>query len=194
MTIPPPAPHRRPRSARVLGVLGVVCVLAALGWGAAVVMSWAERLEELPRTEVPGELSVTLEEDEGRVVYFERRTFTTPPAPGALEVEVTGPDGQPVAVEAYEGVVTYRAFRLGGRAHATFEAAQTGTHTVRVDGEVPDDASVTVGPGLSTWPFWELAGPALLLMLGLVLGIVAIVRAVRHRRPPVETGQDAWPR
>lgn len=162
--------------------VAIVGTVAAIAWAAAVVVPVMSEVEEFPRTDVPGETTVTIEEPGGRIVYFERRSWlvTTPLDPD-VDVEVAGPGGSAVPVSPYEGTVTYRLFRHVGEAHATFDAPEPGEYTVTVDGEAADDATVAVGPGLVGTLVGGLAGPVSLWIVSLAVAVVVAVRTAMAR-------------
>jgi hypothetical protein len=175
------AQGQRPR-ARWWATAAGLALLGAIVWGTIVLFSWGGTIEDLPRTAVPGELALDVEEGQDQVIYVERETWTaTTPLDVDVELEVLDPDGEPVAVESYDAPVNYRWIELVGQAHATFDATTSGTHTVTVAGQVDDDTRISVGPSLSAWPFWQLAGPAVLLIVALIAGTVAVVVWPRDR-------------
>ncbi len=176
------SPRQEKRRARLWAVGAGIALLVAIAWGAVVVAGWGAMIEDLPRTEVPGEVAVEMAQGEGQVVYVERETWVAvTPLDIDVELEVSGPDGDPVPVEPYDTLVDYRWFGVVGQAYATFDATTSGTHIVAVEGQVDADTRITVGPSLSTWPFWQLAGPAVLLVLALALGIAALAVWQRGR-------------
>jgi hypothetical protein len=173
---------RGQRRARWWGAAAGLALLGAIVWGTIVLFSWGGMIEDLPRTAVPGEVAVDVEEGPVPVIYVERETWTaTTPLDVDVELEVLDPNGELVPVESYDAPVNYRWIELVGQAYATFDATTSGTHTVTVEGQVDDDTRVSVGPSLSAWPFWQLAGPAALLIMALIAGTVAVTVWQRDR-------------
>lgn len=166
---------------RTAALIAVFALVVALAWGAVMVVGLSSDVQDFPRTDIPGDLTVDIEETGTQVVYYERRAwFATVPVDVDLEVTVTGPDGQPVPVTELDGTANYRLLRLVGQSEASFVADAAGTYTVTVEDDPPhEDASVAVGESVTRTVLRDLAGPAIVLVAGLV--VAAIVAATARR-------------
>jgi hypothetical protein len=86
---------RGQRRARWWGAAAGLALLGAIVWGMIVLFSWGGMIEDLPRTAVPGEVAVDVEEGPVPVIYVERETWTaTTPLDVDVELEVLDPDGE----------------------------------------------------------------------------------------------------
>jgi hypothetical protein len=180
---------RSPRSRIWLAAtVAAVGVLVAIVWGGIVTAGALDTIDDLPRSEVPGDLTLDIDQPGVQTVYYERRTFTaTTPLDRDIDLEVSGPDAEPVTVEPSDTPVTYRAWRLVGQTHATFEADVAGQYTVTVDGDAPDDASIAVAADPPTSMMWDLIGPAVLLLVAFGIA-TAIALGGRTRSGPSPGG------
>lgn len=197
---------RRPSTAWFWGAAGLALVglVGAAVWGFLTYRNLQNRLDELPRTDVPGQVSFEVTEPQGMTVYYEdpdaSGTFAVRAsnrdgntlAVSPVDVTITGPSG-PVGVADYE---TDLRFDVDGRvatALATFEAPAAGTYRVDVVGDVPTAARVSVGDVVDLGLLANAAG-AVVLFVGTILaaGVIVLV-AVKRTRPPTSTGEDARP-
>ena len=177
-------------------VLVLVGVVGAAAWGFGTYRMLQHRLDALPRTGVPGEVTVGVDGPTGLTVFYE-----DPNAPGTFIVQadaigdntlasspvtvtVTGPSG-PVPTAAY---ATDLRFDVNGRvatALKTFDAPTAGTYTVQVAGDVPAGVQVSVGHVVDTGLLANAAGAIVLFIASIPIGlIVVLVTAVRRRRAP----------
>jgi hypothetical protein len=162
-------------------IIAAVALVVALVWAVVAFAQLGSQIRELPRTPVPGELTLEIEEPTGLVVYDERRSWTTPIGGPYPDIEVEGPDGE-VEVAPYRAVMNYRWWRMVGQARATFDAGEPGTYTVRAEGDPPADARVTVGPSFVTPMIAALIGPAVVLATGLLVAAVIAAHLASRRR------------
>jgi hypothetical protein len=167
--------------------VAAVGVLVAIVWGGVVTAGALDTIDDLPRSEIPGNLTLDIDQPDVQTVSYERRTFTaTTPLDRDIDLEVSGPDAEPVTVEPYDTPVTYRAWRLVGQAHATFEADVAGQYTVTVDGDAPDDASIAVAADPPTRLVSGFIGPAVLLLVA--FGVAAAIALGGRTRPGSSPG------
>lgn len=164
------------------GTVAVLAIIGGLAWGGAVVWRLSDELRSMPSTEVPGELSVEMDQAGERVVYYERQSTVAVPVEPDIVVSVTGPEGTSVSTEPTTRV-QYRWFRTVRQAHATFAASEPGTYTVAVVGDPAEyERAVAVGPRLTASSTMAgLVGPAVVL-LGGVLAAAGLAFERRRRR------------
>ncbi len=157
--------------------------MVAVVWAVAEFAQLGGQIRDLPRTGVPGELTLQVDEPTSLVVYDERRSWTTPIGGPYPDIEVEGPDGE-VDVAPYRAVMNYRWWRTVGQARATFEAEEPGIYTLTAQGDPPGDTRVTAGPSFVTSVVTTLLGPGVVLALGLLAAAVSAgYRAARRREP-----------
>ena len=172
---------RRYRSSLILAAAALV---VAVVWAVAEFVQLGSQIQDLPRTGVPGELTLQIDEPTSLVVYDERRSWTTPIGGPYPDIEVEGPDGE-VDVAPYRAVMNYRWWRTVGQARATFEAEEPGVYTLTARGDPPGDTRVSVGPSFVTPVVTTLLGPGVVLALGLLAAAVSAgYRAASRRRAP----------
>lgn len=168
-------------------LVAAAAVVVAIVWAAVVIIPLTDEVGAFPRTDVPGETTVTIDEADGQVVYYERQTwFAATPMNPQLEVEVTDADNQAVSTSAYEPPLQYRMPGLVGEAAATFDPPRAGAYTVAVDttdaaDPLPDDARVAVGPSVAGRVAGGLIAPIVLLIGGLIVAAVIAIRAAAGR-------------
>ena len=175
---------RRPSTAwfwfaGVIAVVGVVTGVA-MGWHTYGVLQ--ARLDELPRSEVPGQVLVDVTAPQGMTVFYEDpaapggfvvewRRFGT--AGGPVDLHVADPSGEAVPVQAYVGELRFDVGDRVAVASATFEATAPGTYTVTVDGTVPAGARVSVGQVVDDGLLARATGA-----VGVLVGSLAVAAAV----------------
>lgn len=154
----------------VAGFIGGGVLVVATGIGAY------DRLTDLPRTSVPGELTVEVTDTGDQLVYYLGDADTTW---RDLGLEVSGPDGRPVTVTSYlpslhmaSLVVHDDELRWDAEDRddhqvvvATFDADTTGAYTVTTTGSAEDGAELAVGE--------NLVRPVVALVL-VAMGVVAV--------------------
>lgn len=171
----------------VAGLVGSGVLAVATGLGAY------DRLTDLPRTSVPGELSVEVTETGDQLVYYLGAGDTTW---RELGLQVTDPDGESVAVTNYLPAIHAATITTHGDGPrweddadehrlvvATFDADELGSYTVSAAGSAEDGAELAVGE--------NLVRPVVILMLiaggvalaGLAGGVTLfVVTGVRRSR------------
>lgn len=185
---------RRPSTAWfwAAGAIAVVGVVAAIAWGWQTYGVLEARLDDLPRSEVPGEVLVDVAEPHGMTVFYEDpavaggfvvewRRFGTADHP--VDVRVTDPSGRAVAVDAYVGELRFDVGDRVAIATATFEAPAPGTYTVTVDGDAPAGARVSVGQVVDAGLVARATGAVGVLVgsLAVAAAIVIVVGVMRAR-------------
>jgi hypothetical protein len=172
----------------VAGVLAVVGVIAGILLAVGTFQAYQDDLEGLARS-AGGEVRVSLQSDHDAVVFLE--------GPGVADNEdlrpkvvVTGPEGDPVAVQEYGAELLYDVpGRPGstGRAIATFDVTVNGAYSVAVD--APAGTTIAVGGGLNVTTLARfvaaLVVPALAVLLAIGMAVVAAI--MRRSQPPVST-------
>lgn len=175
----------------VLLVAGGAALLAALGWGANLLVATVDEVDGWDRSEVPGLVEVEVDEPGALVVRSE--------SPGAvrwgasdrdLEVSVRGPDGERVPVEDVSPVGDYRVPGRTGRAVARFDASTAGVYRVTVEGTATSAGEFAVGAPLWPGPLAGLAGVGALGLAGALAAAAGGVglAATRWRDGPAPGG------
>jgi hypothetical protein len=200
-----PAPTTSPGGGRrpsALGYwLGVAILVAGLIGGGVLAVATAvgayDRLTDLPRTSVPGELSVEVTDTGDQLVYYLGGAETSW---RELGLEVTSPDGQAVVVTNY--LPTVRLASTGPHDDglhwgsgdwdehrvvlATFDAETTGTYNVTTTGSAEDGAELAVGENLVRPVVILLVVAAGVAVAGAVGGVTLfVVTGVRRSRARV---------
>jgi hypothetical protein len=180
----------------VAGLLAVVGVAAGVALVVAGIRSYIDRIEGFERFPVPGSEEVTLDEDGGYSIYFERPGLGDDDPLPRISVGVVGPDGRPVDLDEYESEVGYQVSGHDGRGAFTFPADEPGTYLVRADGS---EGELAVGRGIGTrFAGSVVAGVATLLLAPLLGAVVALLtflrrsRAKRARAAWQQTQQPQW--
>jgi hypothetical protein len=190
VTGPPPLPKRR---ASTLGYwLAAVIMLASLIGGGALVgftgFDAYDRLTDMPRAEVPGDLSFDVTKTGNQLVYYIGDADTSW---RELGLTVTGPDGQTVQVKnclfatdcariaAYDRPderATHPDFAV-----ATFRADQTGGYEIATSSAAEKGAEIAVGENLVGSVILRLSGALVIVLAGIATGVtLIIVTAVRR--------------
>lgn len=166
------------------GLVALGAVLLAVIWAAAALWPVSGQIDELARTDIPGDVVVTVDEPDGQVIYYERPAwFASVPMNPDLAVEVTGPDDQAVPTDPSDLPVHYRLPGMVGEPVATFDATTPGDYTVAVEAAEPqaDDARTAVGSSITAGVVAGLVGPTIVLLFGLAAAVVIAVLAARVR-------------
>jgi hypothetical protein len=150
------------------GVIAILCLV-----GAVVVMhiggeTFPDRVEDLERVTIPGQMVLQASGPTEYTVYYEvsgaaQEDVMTPP----LTIEVEGPAGQPVGLDAPGIDQTYALPGHSGRAVATFAADAPGAYLVQVVGDAPSNAVLAIGE--------SLFGPLLLAGMLVLVAVVALL-------------------
>lgn len=167
------------------GILAVLGLLAAVGWGGLRLLSAIDEPRDFARAPTPGMVSVTVPGFSTQIVYYEGDR-ATPVA--ALDLTVTGPSGAAVTASTYRQKLQYDVpGRNGmvGTAVASFRADIAGAYRVSTTAAALDPgATLAVGPNVAHNAVGRLVGPGVLGLGTLVAaGAVAAATAVRRSRP-----------
>ena len=117
------------------GLVAAACI-GAVAWVVFALFGLTNQVNGFQRMAVPGTATVHVAQAATRVLYFEEPR-TAPPS-GQLSIQVTGPEGHPVAVSPYHGDLRYDVpgeSGQAGKAIASFRAAAAG------------DYQISAGPG-----------------------------------------------
>lgn len=186
----PPAAARRPSVGWywAAGLLLVAGLSAAAVWIVGAVIGLTDHVDQFPRTSVPGELSVVIDDPDTYYVYYEGAGDTTL---DRLGVTVSDPAGEPVMVRPVDSGVLYdTADRAVGHAIGKFQATTTGTYAVTATGE-SDGEMIAVGDGLTDDVVPPIVGAGLLVVLATGGAIaIAVVTGVRRSRQSPSTEPD----
>lgn len=180
--------HRR-RAVRLWTAAGLLVVGLAVSalWGLSTYESLQDRLDALPRTDVPGEVTFAVDAPQGVTVFYEdpaasrafvvqsNRTSTLGASPVGLRV--AGPDGSHEPVR-YERDLRFDVDGRVAAALATFDAPAAGTYTLHVTGEVPDGVMVSVGDVITSGLLASAAGVVALFIATVVSAAVITVLAL----------------
>lgn len=164
----------------VIGLIGGGVLAVATGIGAY------DRLTDLPRTTVPGDLSVEVDEAGDQLVYYLGDRDTTW---RELGLRVSAPGGEPVAVRTYLPTIKLGSgdrrddgLRRDARdrgAHrvviATFDADTAGTYTVSTTAPAEQGAELAVGENLVRPALILLAVAGGVALAGLAGGVTLFV-------------------
>jgi hypothetical protein len=167
------------------GLIGGGVLAAVTGYGAY------ERLTDMPRAAVPGDVTFDVSDTGDQLVYYLGEADTSW---RELGLTVTGPDGQAVPVKTY--LLGTKVASIAARDHydeyathpefavATFRADQTGEYQVATTSAAENGAEIAVGENL-VWPVvFGLLGALVVVLAGVATGVVLIiVTAVRRAAP-----------
>jgi hypothetical protein len=191
-----PAPRPRPKVSALGYWLAAVAMLAGLIGGgvlAAVTGYGAyERLTDLPRAAVPGDVTFDVTDTGDQLVYYIGEADTSW---RELGLTVTGPDGQ--AVQVKNCLFGTKVATIAAHDHdheytthaefavATFRADQTGGYEVATTSAAEDGAEIAVGENLVVPVVVGLLGSLAVVVVGIATGVVLIVvtavrRSARH--------------
>lgn len=181
----PPAVTRRPSVGWywASGLLLVAGLATAAVWVVGAVIGLSDHVDQFPRTNVPGQLSVVINDPDTYYVYYEGVGDTTL---DRLGVTVTDPAGEPVMVRAVDSGVLYdTADRAVGHAVGEFQASTIGTYAVTAAGESGGEM-IAVGDGLTDDVVPPMLGAGLLVVLttGGAIAIAVVTRVRRSRQSP----------
>lgn len=170
----------------VAGGMAVVGVIGAIALWVTGGVRFAETIEDFERVSVPGTREVHLDETGGYSIYHEHElgfdedspTSYLPPEPS---VTVTDPSGDPVMLDRYTTEVTYDTSGHEGEGLYTFDADETGTYRVTVEGDSASASVVAVGRGVGRGILWTVVSGLVVGFVGVVGGgVLAIVVGVKR--------------
>ena len=178
----PPAGRRVSAAGYWVGALvAVLSMLVAMIWGAFAFLGWQAHVEDFPRLNPPGTMTVSVSETETQYIYLEHPRST--PVPDVPSVTVTGPSGVEVPTVAFENELRYDVPDVGNRvgdAVLTFEANETGTYLVAV-GDAEQGTTIAIGDNLIWGWGLQVVGIVALLLGGLLIGVlIVLITAVRR--------------
>ena len=172
----------------LVGVLGAIA-LCAVGY-----VQLQDRLEALPRTDVPGTVTVDVDGPQGVTIFYEDPTqggFVARAGDAntlrfsPVDLAVTGPDGASLDAAPYAADLRLHAGSRVAVALATFDAPSAGTYTIDVTGDVPSNVRVSAGDvvdgGLVAY---LVVAIALFLLAAAAAVAMAVVTAVKRSRTP----------
>ncbi|HEX6286960.1 MAG TPA: hypothetical protein VFZ80_05700 [Acidimicrobiia bacterium] len=162
-------------------------MIGSLAWGLYSYGELQDRLDELPRTLVPGVVDVEVDEPQTLTVFYEdpassgtfavqsggSNTLTAPP----VELAVSSPSGQEVDVLPYERDLRFDHEGRVLTAISTFSADSAGIYIVEVEGDVPASARVSVGRVVESSlvaTVIGVVGSFVLSVIGLLIAVVAL--------------------
>ena len=184
-------------AAALVFVLGIAAGIALIVSG---IRTYIDKVEGFERVDVPGTAQVSLEDDGGYSIYYERPGLDSESSLPPISVAVFGPDGSPVDLDRYHSEVNYSVSGFDGRGVFTFQADEPGDYVVRTDGA---EGQVAVGRGIGArFAGAVVAGIATLLLaplLGALLALITFLRRSRAkrardaaRRPEPQWGATGW--
>lgn len=176
---PRSAPRRPPRSRYWLaGLVAVAGIVLALVYSMAAQAVLSSHADGFVRASIPGEVTLHAGHAATYYVFAEGAGWFHP------SVQVTGPEGHAVAVEATSPGPSYYHGGNQGSAVGTFRAVHPGDYKVAVSTGAIVQGDFAVGGGfplwmrLSEWEAWAL----LVLFTGSSL-VLAVWTAIQRRRP-----------
>lgn len=190
-----PSPRPRPRASTLGYWLAAAIMLAGLIGGgvlAAVTGFGAyERLTDMPRAAVPGDVAFDVTDTGDQLVYYIGEADTSW---RELGLTVTGPDGRDVQVKSY--LLGTKVASIAAHDHydeyaahpqfavATFRADQTGGYEIATTSAAENGAEIAVGENLVRPVLFGLFGALAVVLAGVATGVVLIiVTAVRRAAP-----------
>jgi hypothetical protein len=168
--------------AALIAVVGIIAAVVVLVRG---ISSYADRVDDFDRADLPATFSVEITSTGGYSIYHEydgaSDDFGWSPDP---VVTVTDPSGAVVDLDDYVGSITYSASGHEGEGLYTFDADETGTYEVTAEGEPGDGIAVGrgIGSGLVAAIVGSLALGLLAVIAGVVVAIVVGVKRSGNRR------------
>ena len=177
------------------GLLVVFGIAAGIALIVAGIRTYIDKVEGFERVDVPGSAEVSLEDDGGYSIYYERPGLDSEDSLPPISVAVLAPDGSPVDLDRYHSEVNYSVSGFDGRGVFTFQADAPGAYAVRTDGT---EGQVAIGRGIGArFAGAVVAGIGTLLLaplLGALLALVTFLRRSRAKRAaqPQWGGATGW--
>lgn len=195
---PPPSERLTPSGwwyvvAATFGIGGIVLAIL-LGIGFAE--DYTDRIDDFERVQVPGTQMVVLEAGDYTIYQEFFGADDDLRIQPDVTVNMTGPDGEAVELDEYDGSFSYAGSGREGVALSTFEAEERGEYTVSTEGD--SLSTVAIGEGIGMQLF---VGITLALATGfggvVVCAVIAIVVAVKRsgaktRRQLAMVQQGGW--
>jgi hypothetical protein len=174
------------------GLLTLACIAGGIVLIVSGIRTYIDKVEGFERIDVPGSAQVSLEDDGGYSIYYERPGLDSEDALPPITVAVTAPDGSIVDLDRYDSDVSYSVSGYDGRGVFTFRADNPGNYAVRTDGS---EGQVAVGRGIGArFAGAVVAGVGTLLLapvLGAIVALVTFLRRSKAKRAQRAAAQ-AW--
>lgn len=170
-------PPRKPASSLgywIAAMIAFAAVAGAIAWFVVGLTGLDDRVSELHRLTVPGELTAELGAGK-HAVYWEGRGD-----PPAMDIAVRRVDGPEVPVGPHGGEVTYDVGGHAGTSVAGFTTPEAGRYVLRVDSRRP--GVVAFGEGVGGRIVSAVVGGLGIFFGGLLLCGLAIIITARRRR------------
>ena len=184
----------------VLFWISLAGLIGAMAWGFFSYRGLEDRLAELSRAVVPGQVDIEVTEPDTLTVFYEDPTSDgtfVVQSGGAntlsalpVELTVTGPSGERVTVAPYERDLR---FDYDGRvltAIAVIDATTAGTYNVQATGDVPTLAQVSVGHVVVVGLVANAVGVVGLFLVS-VLGVTVAVAMIVAKRGRITSSDEA---
>lgn len=153
-------------------MVAFAAVAGAIAWVVTGLMGLGDRVQELHRMAVPGQLVAELEAGK-QSVYWESG------GRARVEIAVRRVDGPAVPVGPHGGEVTYSAGGHSGESIAGFEITDPGRYLMVVDGR---EGVVAFGPGVGGTIVRAIVGAIAIFFGGLLLSGLLLIATARRRR------------
>jgi hypothetical protein len=213
---PPPAPAApRQEGVRIKpskawywigGLLIAAGVLTALGLFIGWAVSTSKAVDNFARVRVPPEgheVALDFKKPGDYRIYYEWRSEADGQRvdnndhdpPQNLQITMTGPNGEPINVQADDEDISFSFNDKLGQAVAKVDIPAPGTYTMQVQSDATEPFVIAVGKGgLQTiWPWW-LLGIIGAFIVGVGLGLLAIIMtAVKRGRRKRELRRASQP-
>ena len=179
----------------VVGLIGSV-VWAFFSYGGL-----QDRLAELPRSAVPGQVEVEVSEPQALTIFYEDPTaegmflvrssdanvLEAPP----VDLTVVGPAGERIQSQPYDRDLRFDHNDRVLIAVATIETASVGTYAIQVSGDVPVGAQISVGDVIDFGLVANIVAVVGLFVVSILGSVVAVVLlTVRSGSRPSQTRAD----
>jgi hypothetical protein len=188
----------------------VAAVLFSIGVIVFGVTLWAaigevhQKVNDLKRVAVPGQVSVPLEKPGTYTVYYEKRSvmngqpYTAPDPLPEIALKVTGPDGESVEVSRKKSADMYDLDRYAGTGTWQFEVTKAGPYQLQVPpAESAPDAKLVLAVGQlglkqrfdQVWGLFGAAGLlAILIVASAVMALLTFTARIRAKAYAAEGG------
>jgi hypothetical protein len=182
--------------------LSVVGLIGAMAWAFFSYRGLEDRLAEMSRTVVPGEVAIEVTEPDTLTIFYEDPTGTgtfvvqssgsNTLAALPVELTVTGPSDQTVTVSRYERDLRFDYDGRVATAIAVFDATTAGTYNVQAIGDGPAMAQVSVGHVVDVGLVANVVAVVSLFLIS-VVGVAVSIALVVVRRGRTAPTDEAEP-
>jgi hypothetical protein len=190
--------ERGPHASRVpstgwiwLGVcIGVLGLAVAIFWSVIGVKGYLNRVDDLARMSIPGQISVQIPDTGKQFVYYEGQGSASIEQ---LGIRVTDPQGRTVGLEPYRLDLRYDAPGNSGRvgrALATFSATDVGSYGVNAAGTAPAGSAIAIGESVARNVVPTLLGVVAVFLLSVGGGLALVIATVARRS---NARKNSWP-